>query len=58
MLTRYFTAIGLMLAAVLIVRHLFGPRRRRALDDLVRLIAKVMVFSALLALAWKLFAPA
>lgn len=55
MLARYFTVIGLLIMAALIIRHLLNRRQQRAVDDIVRLSAKVIVVMTLLALAWKLF---
>lgn len=55
MLARYFTVLGLLLLAGLIIRHVFSRRQQRAVHELVVLSAKVIVAAAVLAMLWKFF---
>lgn len=58
MLTRYFTAVILMILCALIIRNLLNRRQQRAVTELVALAAKVIVLVSLIALIVRLFQAA
>ncbi|MDK4679529.1 protein MIGRI [Kingella negevensis] len=54
MLTRYFTAIGILVLLALIWRTLLNPQQKRSIDQFTRLFAKLLLIISLLIAAWAL----